>query len=94
MTYVEYAQIAASISAAILGLLAIGAKLIWKPLKTAIGIMLDDRLRSIEDAMQELRPNGGYSVRDRVVRLEERQSGIGERLDDVYELVQRLATKE
>ena len=94
MSLLEYAQIVATASGAILGLLAIGAKVIWKPIKSAFENMLDERLRTMEDAMAELRPNGGYSVRDRIVRLEERQSGISNRLDDVYELVQKLATKE
>lgn len=94
MSILEYAQIVATVSGAILGLLAIGAKVVWKPIKSAFANMLDERLRSMEDAMAELRPNGGFSVRDRIVRLEERQSGISNRLDDVYELVQKLATKE
>lgn len=94
MSILEYAQIVATVSGAILGLLAIGAKVVWKPIKSAFENMLDERLRSMEDAMAELRPNGGFSVRDRIVRLEERQSGISNRLDDVYELVQKLATKE
>jgi hypothetical protein len=94
MSFLEYAQIVATASGAILGLLALGAKVIWKPIKSAFESMLDERLRTIEDAMSELRPNGGSSVRDRIVRLEERQSGISNRLDDVYDLVQKLATKE
>lgn len=94
MSFLEYAQIVATASGAILGLLALGAKVIWKPIKSAFETMLDERLRTIEDAMSELRPNGGSSVRDRIVRLEERQSGISNRLDDVYDLVQKLATKE
>lgn len=94
MTFLEYAQIVATASGAIMGVLAIGTKIVWTPIKSAFENLLDDRLRGMEDAMAELRPNGGDSVRDRIVRLEERQSGISSRLDDVYELVQRLATKE
>lgn len=94
MTFLEYAQIVATVSGAIIGVLAIGTKMVWKPMKSAFENLLDDRLRGLEDAMAELRPNGGHSVRDRIVRLEERQSGISNRLDDVYELVQKLAIKE
>lgn len=94
MSILEYAQIVATISGAILGLLAVGAKLVWKPIKSAFENLLDERLRPMEDAMAELRPNGGHSVRDRIVRLEERQTGMSNRLDDIYELVQKLATKE
>ena len=94
MTFLEYAQIVATASGAIIGVLAIGTKIVWTPIKSAFENLLDDRLRGMEDTMAELRPNGGDSVRDRIVRLEERQSGISSRLDDVYKLVQRLATKE
>ena len=94
MTFLEYAQIVATASGAIIGVLAIGTKIVWTPIKSAFENLLDDRLRGMEDAMAELRPNGGDSVRDRIVRLEERQSGISSRLDDVYKLVQRLATKK
>jgi hypothetical protein len=94
MSLYEYAQVVAVICTAVLGLLTIGATLVWKPMKSAFEKLLDDRLRPIEDAMSELRPNGGFSMRDRVVRLEERQSGISNRLDDVFELVQRIATRE
>lgn len=94
MTFLEYAEIVAMTCGAILGILALGAKVVWGPIKSTFENMLDERLKTMEDAMAELRPNGGYSVRDRVVRLEERQHGISNRLDDVYDLVQKLATKE
>jgi len=94
MTFLEYAQIVATASGAIIGLLAIGTKLVWKPIKSAFENLLDERLRGIEEAMSELRPNGGHSVRDRIVRLEERQGGISNRLDDVYDIVKELALKE
>ncbi len=94
MTLLEFAHIVSTVSGAIIGILAIGTKMVWKPIKSAFENLLDERLRGMEDAMAELRPNGGDSVRDRIVRLEERQSGISNRLDDVFDLVQRLATKE
>jgi hypothetical protein len=53
--------------------------------------MLDERLSPLEETLRELRPNGGSSLADKVIRLEERQSGISQRLDDVYELVKTLA---
>lgn len=94
MSVQEYFQLIATTTAAILGLLAVGGKLIYKPLKRSLEVFIDERLRPIEDVLQELKPNGGSSVADRIVRLEERQSGIGQRLDDVYDLVKRLAVKE
>jgi hypothetical protein len=94
MSAQEYLELIAAISAAVLGVLAIGAKLVYKPLKRSLEVFIDERLRPIEDVLMELRPNGGSSVADRIVRLEERQSGIGQRLDDVYDLVKLIATKE
>jgi hypothetical protein len=94
MSAQEYLELIAAISAAVLGVLALGAKLVYKPLKRSLEVFIDERLRPIEDVLMELRPNGGSSVADRIVRLEERQSGIGQRLDDVYDLVKLIATKE
>jgi len=94
MSAQEYLELIAAISAAVLGILAVGAKLIYKPLKRSLEVFIDERLRPIEDILMELKPNGGSSVADRIVRLEERQSGIGQRLDDVYDLVKLIATKE
>jgi hypothetical protein len=94
MSAQEYLELIAAISAAVLGVLALGAKLVYKPLRRSLEVFIDERLRPIEDVLMELRPNGGSSVADRIVRLEERQSGIGQRLDDVYDLVKLIATKE
>jgi len=94
MSAQEYLELIAAISAAVLGVLAIGAKLVYKPLRRSLEVFIDERLRPIEDVLMELKPNGGSSVADRIVRLEERQSGIGQRLDDVYDLVKLIATKE
>jgi len=94
MSAQEYLELIAAISAAVLGVLAVGAKLVYKPLKRSLEVFIDERLRPIEDVLMELKPNGGSSVADRIVRLEERQSGIGQRLDDVYDLVKLIATKE
>lgn len=94
MSAQQYLELIAAISAAVLGILAVGAKVIYKPLKRSLEIFIDERLRPIEDVLMELKPNGGSSVADRIVRLEERQSGIGQRLDDVYDLVKVIAAKE
>ena len=90
----EYAQLVAAVSGAILGVLALGGRIVYKPLKKSLEVFIDQRLRPIEDTLLELKPNGGSSVADRIVRLEERQSGIGQRLDDVYDIVKAIATKE
>lgn len=95
MTFVEYAQIVGTLCGALLAVLAVIVKLIMKPLQrmqnSAFERMLDERLQPLEVTLAELRPNGGSSLADKVIRLEERQSGISQRLDDVYELVKTLA---
>lgn len=62
-------------------------------IKSEIETMLDDRLKPIELATAQLRPNGGTHLADRVIRLEERQSGIASRLDDIFDLVKELAKR-
>jgi hypothetical protein len=95
MTVMEYAQLVGTISGALLAVLALVGKVIMKPIQRAqqgaFERMLDERLAPLEDTLRELRPNGGSSLADKVIRLEERQSGISQRLDDVYELVKTLA---
>jgi len=95
MTTLEYAQFVGTLCGALLAVIALVAKIILKPIQrfqqSSFERMLDERLSPIEDTLKELRPNGGSSLADKVIRLEERQSGISQRLDDVYELVKTLA---
>jgi hypothetical protein len=98
MTFLQYVQIVASTTAALLGIVGVLSQLIWRPMKNniknEIEIMLDDRLKPIEKATAQLLTNGGTHLADRVIRLEEKQSGIANRLDDIFDIVTRLATKE
>lgn len=98
MTLVEYAQIVASTIAALIGMGTILSRFIWRPMKNniknEIEAMLDERLKPIERATAQLLTNGGTHLADKVIRLEERQSGIADRLDDIFDIVTRLATKE
>jgi hypothetical protein len=48
----------------------------------------------MEIQLSQLSPNGGSSLADRVIRLEERQSGVVDRIDDIYDIVKKLAVKE
>ena len=81
-----------------MGIMTVFSRLIWRPMKNniknEIEAMLDDRLKPIELATAQLRPNGGTHLADRVIRLEERQSSIADRLDDIFDIVKELATKE
>ena len=98
MTLVEYAQIVVTTVGALLGVATVLSRFIWRPMKnnikSDIETMLDDRLKPIEKATAQLLTNGGTHLADRVIRLEERQSGIANRLDDIFDIVTRLATKE
>ena len=95
MTLVEYAQVVGTLCGALLAVFGVIVKVIMKPIQRAqesrFERMLDNRLKPMEMTLCELRPNGGSSLADKVIRLEERQSGISQRLDDVYELVKTLA---
>jgi hypothetical protein len=48
----------------------------------------------MEAQLNQLSPNGGSSLADRVIRLEERQAGVVNRIDDIYDIVKQLAVKE
>jgi hypothetical protein len=94
----EYVQIVGMTTAALLGIATVLSKFIWRPMRSIIerqiSEALDARLEPIEQCVAQLRPNGGSHLADRVIRLEERQSGIANRLDDIFDIVKSLATKE
>ena len=56
--------------------------------------MLDERLKPMEAQLSQLSPNGGSSLADKVIRLEERQAGVVSRIDDIYDIVKQLAIKD
>lgn len=69
-------------------------RLVWKPVKRALidemKSELDCRLDPILKLVSQLETNGGSHLADRIIRLEERQSSIGTRLDDLYDLVKSM----
>jgi hypothetical protein len=98
MTTYQYAEIVAATTASLLAILTIASKFVWRPMKKNISqdiiAMLDERLKPMEIQLSQLSPNGGSSLADRVIRLEERQSGVVDRIDDIYDIVKKLAVKE
>jgi hypothetical protein len=98
MSTYEYAEIVAATTASLLAVLTILSKFIWRPMKKNISRdiieMLDERLKPMEAQLTQLSPNGGSSLADRVIRLEERQAGVVSRIDDIYDIVKKLAIKE
>ena len=51
---------------------------------------LERQLQPICDAVAQLKTNGGSHLADRIIRLEERQSSIATRMDDIYDLVKSM----
>jgi hypothetical protein len=98
MTTYQYVEIVAATTASLLAVLTILSKFIWRPMKKNISRdiieMLDERLKPMEAQLTQLSPNGGSSLADRVIRLEERQAGVVNRIDDIYDIVKKLAIKE
>lgn len=54
---------------------------------------LDTQLKPILKLVSQLEQNGGSHLADRLVRVEERQSSIGQRMDDIYDLVKAKGQK-
>ena len=98
MSTFQYAEIVAATTASLLAILTIASKFIWRPMKKNITRdileMLDERLKPMEAQLAQLSPNGGSSLADKVIRLEERQAGVVSRIDDIYDIVKQLAIKE
>jgi len=98
MSTYQYAEIVAATTASLLAILTIASQFIWRPMKKNITRdileMLDERLKPMEAQLTQLSPNGGSSLADKVIRLEERQAGVVSRIDDIYDIVKQLAIKE
>lgn len=94
MSFLEIAGAVGVIGGSLLTIQLVLSQLVWKPLKkTVVNEMkqeLDTRLEPILKLVSQLETNGGSHLADRIIRLEERQSGIGQRLDDVYDLVKSI----
>ena len=98
MSTYQYAEIVAATTASLLAILTIASKFVWRPMKKNITRdileMLDERLKPMEAQLSQLSPNGGSSLADKVIRLEERQAGVVSRIDDIYDIVKQLAIKD
>ena len=94
MNPLEMAGAIGVIGGAILTLHLLLTKLVWKPLRKAliaeVKAELDCRLDPIFKLVSQLETNGGSHLADRIIRLEERQSSVVTRLDDLYDLVKSM----
>ena len=90
----EWATLAGTVGGAILTVSLVFSRLVWKPVKKALidemKSELDCRLDPILKLVSQLETNGGSHLADRIIRLEERQSSIGTRIDDLYDLVKSI----
>lgn len=93
-SFLQTAGAIALVGGAILTLQSVIMNLVWKPMKRALieemKSELDCRLDPILKLVSQLETNGGSHLADRIIRLEERQSSIGTRLDDLYDLVKSM----
>lgn len=93
-SFLQAAGAVGIIGGAILTLHLLLSKFVWNPVRKAIvqevKSELEAYLEPILKLVSQLETNGGSHLADRIVRLEERQSGIGQRLDDVYDLVKSM----
>jgi hypothetical protein len=84
----------AGVGASALTIQAVISKFVWEPMKRAMmeemTRELDQRLAPILELVSQLKTNGGSHLADRIIRLEERQSGVVTRLDDLYDLVKSI----
>lgn len=94
MSFLEIAGAIGVIGGAILTTSLVLSKLVWRPVKKALmdemRQELDCRLDPIMKLVSQLETNGGSHLADRIIRLEERQSGVVTRLDDLYDLVKSI----
>ena len=97
MTLMQWATLISATGGAVLTIHLVISRLVWKPVRHALieemKKELDCRLDPILKLVSQLETNGGSHLADRIVRLEERQSGISTRLDDVYDLVKSIKEK-
>jgi hypothetical protein len=94
MSFLEWAGGVGIVGGAILTLSLILQKFVWSPVKKAlieeVKSELECRLAPILKLVSQLETNGGSHLADRIIRLEERQSGVVTRLDDLYDLVKSM----
>jgi hypothetical protein len=94
MSFLEIAGAIGVIGGAILTTSLVLSKLVWRPVKKTlmdeVRQELDCRLDPIMKLVSQLETNGGSHLADRIIRLEERQSGVVTRLDDLYDLVKSI----
>ena len=93
-SFLQAAGAVGILGGAILTLHLVLSKFVWSPVKKAlveeIKSEFEVRLEPILKLVSQLETNGGSHLADRIIRLEERQSSVVTRLDDLYDLVKSM----
>lgn len=93
-SFLQAAGAVGILGGAILTLHLVLQKFVWSPVKKAlveeIKSEFESRLEPILKLVSQLETNGGSHLADRIIRLEERQSSVVTRLDDLYDLVKSM----
>jgi hypothetical protein len=93
-SFLQAAGAVGILGGAILTLHLVLSKFVWSPVKKAlveeIKSEFESRLEPILKLVSQLETNGGSHLADRIIRLEERQSSVVTRLDDLYDLVKSM----
>ena len=93
-SFLQAAGAVGILGGAILTLHLVLSKFVWSPVKKAlveeIKSEFEQRLEPILKLVSQLETNGGSHLADRIIRLEERQSSVVTRLDDLYDLVKSM----
>jgi hypothetical protein len=93
-SFLQAAGAVGIIGGAILTLHLVLSKFVWSPVRKAIvqevKSELESSLEPILKLVSQLETNGGSHLADRIIRLEERQSSVVTRLDDLYDLVKSM----
>jgi hypothetical protein len=93
-SFLQAAGAVGILGGAILTLHLVLSKFVWSPVKKAlveeIKSEFECRLEPILKLVSQLETNGGSHLADRIIRLEERQSSVVTRLEDLYDLVKSM----
>ena len=93
-SFLQAAGAVGIIGGAILTFHLVMSKFVWSPVRKSliqeVKSELECHLAPILKLVSQLETNGGSHLADRIIRLEERQSSVVTRLDDLYDLVKSI----
>ena len=94
MTATEWVTFVGLLAGTLISLQVVFNRFIWRPVRKALlsefESELDARLEPILRLVSQLETNGGSHLADRIIRLEERQTSVVTRLDDLFDLIKTM----